>query len=212
MPEVIVLLQVCTIAQASYCWGPGSIPEYSMSILWWAEWQWCRFSLRILVFPCQLSFLYVRTIFGWYGRLGHDRFSSSLCANSEIYEPYFCFLWIYVLLAILTFCYCWCGYARLIIHSFLKLYHCVHIFLLYFNSLIFPSSFLCCITYSSSILPSCWPTGILKGIFVHSRKKKYIPSLLMTSEICSYTILLNSILYQFLHITVFMKGPALHSV
>jgi hypothetical protein len=44
------------------------------------------------------------------------------------------------------------------------------------------------------------------------QKKKYISSLLMTSEICSYTILLNSIVYQFLHITVSMKGPALHSV
>ena len=115
MPEVIVLLRVCTIAQASYRWGPGSIPEYSMSILWWAECQWCRFSLRILVFPCHLSVLYVHTICGWYSRLGHDRFSSNLCANSEIYEPYFCFLWIYVLLTILTFCYCWCGYVRLIV-------------------------------------------------------------------------------------------------
>jgi hypothetical protein len=38
------------------------------------------------------------------------------------------------------------------------------------------------------------------------QKEKYIPSLLLTSEICSYTILLNSILYQILHITVFKKG------
>jgi hypothetical protein len=94
MPEVIVLLPVHTIAQASYCWGSVSIPEYSTSILWLAEWQWSILfskntscSLPVIIPP----FLYLYTIWGWHSRLWHDRFSSNLCANSEIYEPDFCF-------------------------------------------------------------------------------------------------------------------------
>jgi hypothetical protein len=69
------------------------------------------FSLPVIIPP----FLYVHTIWGRYSRLGHDRFSSDLCANSETCEPDFCFVWIYVLLTNLIFCYCWCGCASLII-------------------------------------------------------------------------------------------------
>ena len=53
----------------------------------------------------------------------------------------------------------------------------------------------------------------IKGNICTQQKGKYIPSLLVTSEICHNIIHLNSIRYQILHATVFpRRGHALHIV